>query len=370
MAVIQSKRTHSSSAGAHTVLFGSRLRSSRHKRRRHPGRRRGATAVLIALLMMIFLATAAISVDVAYMQLVRSELRASTDAAARAAVVMLGETEDTDAARLTAQQIARVNTVAGRELILKPEDIVFGSARLIPGGAIEFLPGVTPYRAAMVTGKKLAGEPSGAVPLFFGGLVGRPEFETELQATAAFLDRDAVLVVDKSDSMTGTPMLDLKAAVAVFLQTLQSNREEERVGLASYSEWAFYEHARTTDLASVEARMNAMWTDRARTNIGGGIDMGRSILLADPAASMTEKVMIVLTDGHHNTGTDPLAAATRAAGDGITIHTITFGWYADKVLMGQVAAITGGSTHHAPDGTALSEIFRDLALNRKTILTQ
>ena len=98
--------------------------------------------------------------------------------------------------------------------------------------------------------------------------------------------------------------------------------------------------------------------------------MGRSILLADPAASMTEKVMIVLTDGHHNTGTDPLAAATRAAGDGITIHTITFGWYADKVLMGQVAAITGGSTHHAPDGTALSEIFRDLALNRKTILTQ
>jgi hypothetical protein len=320
--------------------------------------------------MMIFLATAAISVDVAYMQLVRGELRASTDAAARAAVVMLGETGDTDTARLTAQQIARINTVAGRELILEPEDIVFGSSQLTGNGAVEFLPGVTPYRAARVTGKKLDGEPSGAVPLFFVGILGRPEFETELQAIAAFLDRDAVLVVDKSDSMSGTAIVELKIAVAGFLQVLQNNATEERVGLASYAEMAFYEHPLTTDLASVEARMNAMWTDRARTNIGGGINMGRAILLADPASSMTEKAMILLTDGHHNTGTDPIVAATRAASDGITIHTITFGWYADRGLMERVAYITGGSSHHAPDGAALADIFRELALIRKTILTK
>jgi hypothetical protein len=116
--------------------------------------------------------------------------------------------------------------------------------------------------------------------------------------------------------------------------------------------------------------MNAMWTDRARTNIGGGIDMGRQILLADPGASMTEKVMIVLTDGHHNIGTDPLIAATRAAEDGITVHTVTFGWYADQTLMQIVANLAGGTTHHAPDGATLSEIFRDLAMIRKTILTQ
>ena len=320
--------------------------------------------------MMIFLATAAISVDVAYMQLVRGELRASTDAAARAAVVMLGETGDTGTARLTAQQIARTNAVAGQQLILEPQDIVFGSGRLTNSGAFEFLPGVTPYRAAMVTGRKLDEAPSGAVPLFFGGLLGRPQFETQLQATAAFLDRDAVIVVDRSDSMFGTPILQLKAAVAVFLQTLQNNATEERVGLASYAEIAFFEHALTTDLASVEARMNAMWTDRARTNIGGGIDMGRAILLADPGSSMTEKVMIVLTDGHHNTGTSPLLAARRAADAGITIHTITFGWYADRLLMMQVAHIAGGTTHHAPDGAALSDIFRDLALMRKTVLTK
>jgi Mg-chelatase subunit ChlD len=116
--------------------------------------------------------------------------------------------------------------------------------------------------------------------------------------------------------------------------------------------------------------MNAMWTDMARTNIGGGIDMGRAILMADPGSGMTDKVMIVLTDGHHNTGTDPLLAASRASSDGITIHTVTFGWYADRSLMERVANIAGGTSYHAPDGATLSDVFRDLALIRKTILTQ
>jgi hypothetical protein len=49
---------------------------------------------------------------------------------------------------------------------------------------------------------------------------------------------------------------------------------------------------------------------------------------------------------------------------------VTFGWYADQALMQVVANIGGGSSYHAPDGAALSVIFRDLALIRKTILTQ
>ena len=40
--------------------------------------------VLIALLLVVFLGMVAFAVDVAYMQLVRTELRVATDAAARA----------------------------------------------------------------------------------------------------------------------------------------------------------------------------------------------------------------------------------------------------------------------------------------------
>ena len=46
--------------------------------------RRGAIAVLVAVLMIIFLMAVAFSVDVGYMQLSRTRLRIATDAAARA----------------------------------------------------------------------------------------------------------------------------------------------------------------------------------------------------------------------------------------------------------------------------------------------
>jgi hypothetical protein len=284
---------------------------------------------------------------------------------------VLNETGSVDTARVKATEIARQNTVAGQELLLEPADIVFGSGQWNANGSIDFLPNATPYRAAQVTGRKLGGSPSGSVSLFFGGLLGTPEFETSLQATAAFLDRDMVIVVDRSDSMAGAPFLQLKTAVNGFLQTLQDEQSDERVGLASYSEIAYPHAALTADLAHVQGVMNSLSTERARTNIGGGIDMGRSLLLNAPASSgVTEKVIILMTDGYHNTGTDPRVAATRAVNDGIIIHTVTFGWYADQALMRYVANQTGGTFTHAPDGYTLAQAFLELAVIRRVVLTK
>jgi Flp pilus assembly protein TadG len=47
--------------------------------------RKGAMLVLVAITMILLVIAAAFSIDVAYMQLTRTELRTSTDAAARAA---------------------------------------------------------------------------------------------------------------------------------------------------------------------------------------------------------------------------------------------------------------------------------------------
>jgi uncharacterized protein YegL len=326
--------------------------------------------VLVAVLLMVFLATAALSIDVAYMQLVRSELRASADTAAKAAVVVLSETGDVNAARAKATEIARLNTVAGRELLLEPQDIVFGTGQVGTNGSIEFIPNATPYRAAQVTGRKLGASPSGSVSLFFGGVIGTPEFETQLQATAAYMDRDVVLVVDRSDSMAGGAFYDLQVAVGVFLQTLRDNQTEERVGLVSYAEAVYFHHSLTTDLDAIQAQMNAMSTVRARTNIGGGIDLGLSVVLNDAGSGLTQKVIILLTDGYHNTGTDPRSAARRAKDNGVVIHTVTFGWYADQSLMREIALTTGGEFRHAPDGGTLSDVFRELALVRKVVLTK
>jgi hypothetical protein len=79
--------------------------------------------------------------------------------------------------------------------------------------------------------------------------------------------------------------------------------------------------------------------------------------------------MIVMTDGLHNTGTDPIEAAERAQDDGIVIHSITFGADADTDRMTDVARITGGTYNHAPNGDELKRIYREIALTLATQLS-
>ena len=182
------------------------------------------------------------------------------------------------------------------------------------------------------------------------------------------LDRDICLVVDRSGSMLGTKIVELKDALTIFLAALDETAQEEFVGLASYSTFATQDCQLTDDLGAVETalrRLNATGT----TNIGGGIDAGRAILNAGRGSTFVEKTMIVMTDGIHNTGPDPLGAANRAQADGIVIHSITFGADAEQGRMRQIADLTGGQFHHAPNGAELRRIYREIALTLQTQLT-
>jgi uncharacterized protein YegL len=325
--------------------------------------------VLIAVLMTAFFVSVIFAVDVAYMQLVNTQLRAATDAAAKAAVDTLSLSLDVVAARQAAIDVAAQNLVAGRPLILEDSDIVFGRAVINHAGShIDFAPGEEPLSAVRITGRKLQSSPSGSARLFFGGLLGQPRYETSLAATASRRDRDICLVVDRSGSMQGTKMADLKSAVTVFLSALGETAQDESVGLASYSTDARLDHYLTSDLSLIDATMQQIQAN-GYTNIGGGIDVGRDILLHGRDNRFVERTMIVMTDGLHNTGTDPILAAQRARDDGIVIHSITFGDNVDTARMTQVADITGGTYNHAPNGTELRRIYREIALTLSTQLT-
>ena len=115
-----------------------------------PSTRRGVTVVLIAFLTMIFIGTVALSVDVAYMQLTRAKLRASTDSAARAAGEAFSRLQSLDAARLAAKAMAEANEVAGKPLELANSDIVEGNTSFGYGGAWSFTPHGTPTNSIRV----------------------------------------------------------------------------------------------------------------------------------------------------------------------------------------------------------------------------
>ncbi len=119
----------------------SKLLHGRNPLRHHgPLRRRGAMLVLMLLMLIVVLVMTVFAVDVAYMQLVRTELRTSTDAAARAASEALARTQSVADARQAARDVAAANRVAGDPLQLDDADIVFGSASASNQGVFTFSP--------------------------------------------------------------------------------------------------------------------------------------------------------------------------------------------------------------------------------------
>lgn len=378
----------------------------RPRRRLLTAKRRGAMLVTIVLLMLAFIVTLAFSVDIAYMQLARTELRTASDAAARAGAEALSRQLTVAQARQAAKDAAARNFVAGEALLLHDDDIVFGSSKMQLDGTWLFTPDDTPVNAVQVSGRRTEASLSGSVQLFFGAMLGRGTFEPEQQAVASQVDRDICLVVDRSGSMAwdlsgvewsyppgGTyctpPHASLSrwaaadTAVGAFLAEMPKTVQDEQLSLVTYASagtWC----ADSYNAADIESELTnnynlivAAMHNRGQnaipgsTSISAGMDQG-ILTLTNPATARPHalKTMIVLTDGVHNTGPAPINSASDAADEGITVHTITFSDGADQLQMQAVAAATGGNHYHAPDAESLVSIFREIAATLPVVLTE
>ncbi len=363
--------------------------------------RRGAMMVLVAVTLPLIVIMAAFAIDVAWMHLVKTELRTATDAASRAGAKTLSLRQDEVAARAAAVDAASRNLVAGTPLQMVDPEIEIGLGRQATRNSrFTFTPGDPRKNAVRVTGNRTATSAGGPVKLFLGHVMGVSTFEPSQVATSTQLDRDICLVVDRSGSMMRDlvsqnvpggfcnpphPVLSrwggLNTAVAGFLTELDNTAQLEQCGLASYSQ----QGSRcgitftTSDInANLDFDYQTIRNEMARlsgqpvagfTNIAAGIDNG-ILILTDPAARpFAVKTMVVMTDGRKNRGIEPVISARRAAGLDITIHTVTFSDEADFRRMRDVATATGGEHFHAPDAAALERIFRQIAATLPVLLT-
>jgi Ca-activated chloride channel homolog len=367
-------------------------------------RRRGAMLVLIAFCLPLCVIMAAFAVDVAWMQLVRTELRTSTDAAARAGAKELSLAQDVGAARARAKELAKRNLVAGEPLLLANSDIKFGqSEQANDASRFKFTNGGALPNAVRVTGRRTEGSLSGAVNLLFAGVLGVDDFEPRHVATSTIMDRDICLVVDRSGSMMwtlfgsnnppGTGDCDpphptqsrwgaLSIAVSAFLAELDKTPQDERLALASYSSktkecgrdynLSDINSDLVADYAVIRGEMNRIGSApvKGSTCISAGIDEGLKVLTGANTRPFAIKTMIVMTDGIHNHGAEPIISARKAAKQDIVIHTITFSSDADIKRMKDVAAATGGLHFHAPDAQELVRIFKEIAKTLPVLLTE
>jgi Mg-chelatase subunit ChlD len=367
---------------------------------RKPQQRRGATLALVAIMLPVIIILAAFAVNVAYMELNRTELRVACDAATRAAGKTYAMTGNVGQSRSTGMAIALQNEVAGEGLKLDGNDFVFGqSTRSSNSGRYTFSPGGKPMNSVQVTASRTKGSAAGPVRLLFPNTLGRSTFEPVETATSTQVEVDIALVMDRSGSMAyganevtntskvpaGAPSnwefcmaappksrwLDAIAATDVFIKELNASPGVEHLSLATYSTSAKIEQQLLTDYAPIAASMD-VYTQQfcgGSTNIGGGIDQGRLTLINSSARPWAAKVIVVMTDGIHNTGTDPLQAAQRAADANIQVFAVTFSKEADQARMQKVANIGHGKHYYAKDGNDLKKVFQDIAAALPTLLT-
>ena len=366
-------------------------------------KRDGAIIVLFAILLPVLVLILGFTVDYAYIQRSRNEVRVLSDLAVKAAADTLARTGgDEEAALAAARVVSENNTVAGKNITLNRDDIIFGRSYRQPDGSYQYFAGDTPANAVQVIARRDASTAEGSISSFFGAFYNRPTFDVAQQAQATFRDVEIMLVLDRSGSMKSNLVVStntmttaerrclipsptsrwiaLDSAIDVFIKELRATPVRERIGMVTFSENSnrgcngenvsiervTLETPLNKNLHLVTLEMNRLKQEIwfGGTNITAGLQEAR-LHFAEQGEENVEKVIICLTDGIHNADAvafeQPSEEATTCRDEGITVHTITFSDEANQAEMILTAQNGGGSHFHAPDQESLEQIFRDLA---------
>ena len=162
------------------------------------------------------------------------------------------------------------------------------------------------------------------------------------------------------------------AAVNGFLAIMQDSGHAERVSLVTYSSKAKDDVKLTDEYGQIHSALldHSLRFEGGATNIGDGMLEGaKSLGEKESARPWASRVLILLSDGMHNAGTHPIAAASQVANEKIMINTVTFSNEADLAMMAEVADIGSGRHYHADDSEQLAESFREIARTLPTLIT-
>jgi Ca-activated chloride channel family protein len=198
-----------------------------------------------------------------------------------------------------------------------------------------------------------------------------------LNLMVARTDASVMLVIDTSGSMDAVDVLPTRldaarSAARTLIDRLPSNT---RIGLVSFSTSANLAAPLTQNRQDVLTALDYLQAGGA-TATGDALTLAISQLAPTTAGATSGRppaMIVLLTDGGTNRGSNPLAAAAQAKAAGIPIITVGVGSRNEAVTvhgqrvggvddqaLGAIARATGGKYYYAEEAGQLSQIYSNL----------
>ena len=182
---------------------------------------------------------------------------------------------------------------------------------------------------------------------------------------------DIVLILDRSGSMAGSPLANLKNGAKKFIDIIDEATDGaqdgqigsgSRIGFVSFADTAVQNTQLITSVADLKAAVDSL-SAGGSTNHADAFT--KATQLFDPA-STNAKVMVMFTDGKTTAGPNPSPVAAAARAQGIIIYCIgLIGSDGIDVSVLNDWATDPDASHVAvtPDDAELEDLFEDLAAN-------
>ncbi|MGN0695326.1 MAG: VWA domain-containing protein [Oscillospiraceae bacterium] len=182
---------------------------------------------------------------------------------------------------------------------------------------------------------------------------------------------DIVLILDRSMSMAGSPLANLKSGARKFIDIIDEATDGakdghigggSRIGIVSFSDTAVQNTQLITSVEDLRDAVDSL-------NAGGRTDhrdaFEKALALFDPASS-NEKIMIMFTDGVTTVGGSAVSVTDAAKAQGVIIYCIGLsgsGGIDVNALNDWASDPDSAYVTITPDDEELEKIFEDLAQN-------